>query len=251
MSIPTAAGFDQWYTEMGESPRRDEIVHRTLGLPPELESSSLLPWSGIAEIVDALGLGAGELLADLACGRGGYGMEVARRTGARLIGVDFSTVAVAQARARVGSFGLDGRAEFVVGDLVGNGLASAIADAALCVDAVQFANTAVDAVREARRILKPGGRLAFTCWEPVDPADERIPDRLREVNLGRDLAAGGFTDAEVIDKPQWRDAERALWEAAVSVEPGDDAALQSLHDEAVRIGPIFDGMRRVLATATA
>jgi cyclopropane fatty-acyl-phospholipid synthase-like methyltransferase len=38
------------------------------------------------------------LLLDLACGRGGYGIEVARRAGARLLSVDFSSVALEQAR---------------------------------------------------------------------------------------------------------------------------------------------------------
>jgi len=43
-----AAYFDRWYADMAASPARDAIVSRTLGLPPELQSSSLLPWSGIA-----------------------------------------------------------------------------------------------------------------------------------------------------------------------------------------------------------
>jgi hypothetical protein len=45
---PEAAHFDRWYTDMAASSARDAIVSRTLGLPPELQSSSLLPWSGIA-----------------------------------------------------------------------------------------------------------------------------------------------------------------------------------------------------------
>jgi hypothetical protein len=30
---------------------------------------------------------------------------------------------------------------------------------------------------QIRRVLKPGGRVALTCWEPVDRDDERVPVR--------------------------------------------------------------------------
>ena len=94
-----AAYFDQWYADMATSPGRDAIVAHTLGLPPELQSTSLLSWQGIAEVTEELRMVADGLLLDLACGRGGYGIEVARRTGARLLGVDFSGVALEQARS--------------------------------------------------------------------------------------------------------------------------------------------------------
>jgi hypothetical protein len=80
-----AAYFDQWYEDMATSPARDAIVARTLGLPPELQSNSLLTWPGIAEVTEALRMPPDGLLLDVACGRGGYGIEVARRAGARLV----------------------------------------------------------------------------------------------------------------------------------------------------------------------
>ncbi len=50
----------------------------------------------------------GDAVLDLACGRGGYGMEIARRTGARLIGIDFSTAALEAARSRIPPLGWKG-----------------------------------------------------------------------------------------------------------------------------------------------
>jgi len=95
---PLAEYFDGWYANMTTSPVKDEIQQRHLGLPPHLLSTSALGWEGVAEAVAALRLSAGDTLVDLACGRGGYGLEIAARTGARLIGVDFSAEAVRQAR---------------------------------------------------------------------------------------------------------------------------------------------------------
>jgi hypothetical protein len=63
------------------------------------------------------------------------------------------------------------------------------------------------------------------------------------------LADGGLTDIEVIERGEWRKAERALWSAAIGIETADDPALRVLREEAEVILPVFDAMRRVLAVA--
>jgi SAM-dependent methyltransferase len=246
---PSAEEFDGWYAEMTGSPVKDEIQQRLLGLPPHLLSTSLLGWDGIAEATAALRLAAGQTLVDLACGRGGYGLEIAARTGARLIGVDFSAEAVRQAREYARKLGA--AAEFCIGDLAGTGLAASSADAVLCVDAIQFAGQLDAAYRELARILKPGGRAVLTCWEPLDSGDQRLSGRLRRIGLRAGLAGAGFGDIEVADRPGWRAAERVLWEEAAALDPGDDSALRSFHDEGVGALKTFDLVRRVIASATA
>ena len=247
-----AAYFDQWYADMAASPVRDAIVARALGLPPELKSTSMLTWQGIAEVTEALRMPAAGLLVDLACGRGGYGIEVARRTGARLLGMDFSAVALAQARLSSAEVLPAGRAEFRVGSLVATGLAAGVADGVMCVDAVQFADPPLSALLEFRRALAPGGRLVLTSWEAADPADERVSARIRAVDLRRDLAAAGFAEIHVQEKPDWREAERQMWRETLAVPAGDDdAGLRSLQAEGQRSLDAFDSLRRVFATATA
>jgi SAM-dependent methyltransferase len=246
---PLAQYFDGWYADMAASPVINEIHQQHLGLPPHLLSTSLLGWTGIAEVVRALRLEAGGVLLDLACGRGGYGLEIAARTGARLIGIDFSAEALRQAREQARRLGR--AAEFRVGNLTATGLDAGSAAAVLCVDAIQFAAPADAAFREMRRVLVPGGRAVLTCWEPRDRDDDRLSERLRLVDLAGGLAATGFTDVEVTERPAWRDGERAMWEEAVALDPGDDPALRSFHDEGVRSVRTFGLYRRVLATATA
>jgi SAM-dependent methyltransferase len=246
-----AAYFDRWYLDMAASPARDAIVARALGLPPGLQSNNLLPWPGIAEVTEALRLPRDGLLADVACGRGGYGIEVARRAGARLVGVDFSEVALEQARRSGARLLPAGRSEFQAGTLVATGLPAAAADGLLCVDAVQFADPPLAALAEFRRVLAPGARLAVSCWEATGPPDERVPARLRAVNLRRDLRAAGFADVRVQEKPQWREAERRMWQEALAVPADGDPALESLRAEGRRSLDTSDSVRRVLATATA
>jgi len=66
---------------MTGSPAKDEVQQRHRGLPSHLLSTSLLGRDGIAEATAALRLFPGGTLVDLACGRGGYGLEIAARTG--------------------------------------------------------------------------------------------------------------------------------------------------------------------------
>jgi SAM-dependent methyltransferase len=250
MSTPprlSAEHFDQWYANMAASPAKDEIVRRHLGLPAHMLSTSLLPWDAIAGVSAALRLTPGQVLLDLACGRGGYGLEVAHRSGAQLVGVDFSAEAVRQAREYAGHLGRSAR--FEVGDLTAIGLADASVNAVMCVDAVQFAERSQDAYREVHRVLVPGGRAVFTCWEPVDPQDGRLPARLRAVDLRSGLTAAGFVDVAVDDRPDWQAAERALWLEAAALDPGADPALLALHDEAVRVLKFDRLSRRVMASA--
>jgi SAM-dependent methyltransferase len=245
-----AAYFDQWYADMAASPTRDAIMARTLGLPPELRFASALTWQGVADVTEELRLPRDGLLLDIACGRGGYGIEVARRAGVRLIGVDFAAVALEQARSISADRLPAGRSDFRVGTLVESGLPTGVADGLMCVDAVQFAEPPLAALVEFRRLLTSAGRLALTCWEAVDAADERVPPRIRAVNLRRDLPEAGFVDVVVHDKPEWREAERAMWEEAVAAVDAD-AAVRSLQVEGRRSLDSFDSLRRVFATATA
>jgi SAM-dependent methyltransferase len=242
--------FDGWYADMAASPVKDEIMRQHLGLPPHLLSTSGLTGEGIAEVTEELRLRPGQVVLDLACGRGGYGLEIAARTGAKLMGVDFSTEALRQAREQARRRDQED-ARFQPGHLTATGLAVGSVNAVLCIDAIQFAEPPADAYRELRRVLTPGGRAVLTCWEPRDRDDERVPVRLRRADLGAGLNAAGFADVEVRERPRWQADERAMWVAAVALDPRDDPALRSFHDEGVRALEMFTLLRRVMATATA
>jgi SAM-dependent methyltransferase len=248
--MPGADYFDQWYADIAGSASRDAIVARMLGLPAYLRSTSLLTWEGIAEVADRLRVPRDGLLLDVGCGRAGYGIEIAHRAGARLIGVDFSATALRQAQSAAAERLPAGRAEFRVGTLLETGLPGATADALLCVDAVQFAEPPLAGLLEFRRLLKPGGRLALTCWEATDPDDPQVPPRIHAVHLLRDLTAAGFADVQVQERTDWREAERTLWEEAAA-QPDPDPAMRSLQEEGRRALETFGSLRRMFATATA
>jgi SAM-dependent methyltransferase len=247
----TAGFFDQWYAEMGRSRTRDQIARRALGLPSDMDVSGVLPWTGVAEVAAALNLAPGQLLVDLGCGRGGYSLEIARQTGARLLGLDFSPVAVTTAANRGASADIAGPAAFCVGTITAAGVGTGAADAVVCIDTIMFAGAPLDALRECRRILAAGGRLVLTSWEATNLADERLPQWARRLDLIRDLTKAGFEQVDVTDKPAWREAERNLWESTVQADSAGDPAIESFKEEARHALDLFDSSRRVCATATA
>ncbi len=137
--------------------------------PEEVQALGMTTWWTLGRCVSALRVGPGRLLVDLACGRGGPGLWLSRATGADLIGVDWSPVAVEAATNRAAAFVPPGRARFLVGDLAASGLPDGEADALVCLDAVFFAEDRIAALREVHRLLRPEGRYLFTATEVPTP----------------------------------------------------------------------------------
>ncbi|CCH30246.1 methyltransferase domain-containing protein [Actinosynnema sp. NPDC047251] len=263
--------FDDAYLVM----ERSEWLRRTFpalidaDLPAEVEPFSFVPLSGLEEIAAAVGLGPGGLLVDVACGRGGPGMWVARRLGAGLRGIDSSAVAVAAATRRRASFGLTAGARFSVGDLAATGLDDGVADAVMCVDAFQFAADHDLVARELRRVLRPGGRLVLTCWEAREPGDPGVVARFADLRCGDVLRRTGFVDVEVAERPAWEQRRRAVYEAVLATPPADapdptdapdltddssptdDPGLAVIRSEAASALPQMPRIRRVLVTAAS
>jgi SAM-dependent methyltransferase len=250
----TAEYFDQWFTDIARSDARQQLFTEHLGLPPEISPSDMVPLAGLREVAATLALSTGAELVDLACGRGGPGMWIARETGAELIGIDFSAEAINQAAARRSLFGLTDTATFAVGTIENTGLPSGSADAVVCIDSIQFASSQVGAAAEIRRILRAGGRVVLTCWEPADASEataHAVGERVRFVALAASLRAAGFVQVNVQERAAWHETTRRLWTAAVAVDPAGDPALESMRSEGERSLAAHDSFRRVIATAVA
>src|SRR5580693_1583758 len=185
----SAEYFDGWYAAKSAAPQVAEIMNRNLGLPPGA-LAGIVPAVAIDEIARELRLKPDDVLLDLACGRAWYGLEGTARTGARLLGIDFSAEAVRQAGQQARLRNHDD-AEFQIGDLTASGLPDRSVNAVLCTDSIQFPEQPEAAYRELRRVLVPGGRVVVTSWEPVDAGDERLAGRMRRVDLGAGLRDAG------------------------------------------------------------
>jgi demethylmenaquinone methyltransferase/2-methoxy-6-polyprenyl-1,4-benzoquinol methylase len=104
---------------------------------------------------------------DLACGTGDVTFELARRyPQGRVIGVDLTAPMIEVARER-SQFA---NVEFQVGDMCRLSLSAGSADIVTGSYALRNAPVLDDALREIRRVLKPGGYAAFLDFaKPVSP----------------------------------------------------------------------------------
>lgn len=160
----TADDYDASHGGVHQSPLMQRLWAAAMGdgYPHEVEPFSSCSWWLLGHAVAALRMRPGGLLVDLGCGRGGPGLWLARALSARLEGVDFSAVAVELASKRADSFVPPGRARFRRATFEQTGLPDECADGIVSVDALPFAPDRVAALREARRILTPGGGLVLT-----------------------------------------------------------------------------------------
>jgi len=213
-----SAGYDAVYEATPKSPtlRRLWREHASgADFPDEFANISFVTIPQLKLIAAELHVGPGKTLVDLGCGMAGPALWAAKETGANLIGVDFSAVAVGLATARAGELGMSGQARFVNGSFAETGLDSSSVDGAMSEDAIQYTPDKRAAVHEAARILRPGGRLVFTAFEldsartaglsvlGDDPVDDYRPL----------LEAAGFTVETYEEVPGWPEPMRTAYQS--------------------------------------
>ena len=110
-------------------------------------------------------IGAGTQGVDLCCCNGG-GMRflVKMRQVARMTGVDATPAVIARGRARNEKLGLAARIDFVQADVCSTGLPPGGADFVWGEDAWCYVEDKAALAREAARLVRPGGTVAFTDW---------------------------------------------------------------------------------------
>ena len=182
--------WDGSHRAVASSPALEEARRTTItgALPDDVLVTTIWPSWPLDRLADEVALPPGGTLLDVACGVGDLGRWIARRAGGRVVGVEPSPVgrAAAEAAAGEGDRYVDG----LFGSLP---VEDASVDAALVVDALQFAGDAVAALQDIARCVRPGGRIAVV-------APMQVPDAGLEVVVREET-------------PSWRDRCAAFREA--------------------------------------
>ena len=111
---------------------------------------------------------AGSQVLDLACGTGIIAREAAALLGPRgsITGVDLNARMLEIARANAPQDGA--RVEWHQGDATALPFAAECFDVLLCQQGLQFFPDKPAALREMRRVLKPGGRAGLCVWQSIE-----------------------------------------------------------------------------------
>ncbi|MEV4252055.1 methyltransferase domain-containing protein [Spirillospora sp. NPDC049652] len=133
-------------------------------------------WS-VGPLLDAADVASGTRVLDVGTGPGVVSREAVRR-GASVVAVDADPGMAATARANVP--GLDVR-EAVLPELP---LPDASFDAVVGNFVINHVSRPDEAVRQFARVLRPGGKLALTCWEmPPSGALSLVGEALEEAGV--------------------------------------------------------------------
>jgi SAM-dependent methyltransferase len=153
--------------------------------------------------IEKLRLRVGDGVLDVAAGAGGATLAIAEM-GAHASAVDASAAMVARLRRRAGATGLAVEAQVMDG--IALDLPDAAFYAALSVFGVILFPDAAKGLREMRRVVRPGGRIAIVTW--TQPQRYELAARLREavLSLGPEPTAPAALPAQL------RFAERGAFE---------------------------------------
>ncbi|TDU31289.1 methyltransferase family protein [Panacagrimonas perspica] len=116
-----------------------------------------------AMLVDFADVKSGQEVLDVACGTGVVAITAAR-TGARVRGLDLSPALLVDARRNAALIEAD--IDFVEGDAEALPYPDACFDVVLSQFGHMFAPRPEVVTREMLRVLRPGGRIAFSTWPP-------------------------------------------------------------------------------------
>ncbi len=193
-------------------------------------------------LLDAAGLAEGHRLLDLASGAGEPALSAARRAGpdGLVVGSDLvpGMMAGAVRRAR----GVEGPAPaFTAADMTALPFADAAFDGVTCRFGIMFVPGVDSALREVRRVLRPGGKAAFMVWGPragnglFAEIGDAVADHLGEDGsldplfrfakpglLSDVMRAAGFTETSETELTPVRKAPagQPFWRAALDMSFG-------------------------------
>jgi len=199
----------------------------------------------------------GDTVLELAAGLGDTGLMAANLVGepGRAIVTDFAPEMVAAARQRAQEMGVE-NAEFRVLDAERMDLGTDSVDGVLCRWGYMLMIDPAAAFAETRRVLRPGGRLAFSVWAAPErnpglslvgrvlvaqghlpPPDPEAPGPFAMADPGRirELVVGaGFAEAEIEEVPfRWSFTDRdAYWHYLTQTSASSAPILRALPPEA-------------------
>lgn len=162
-------------------------------------------WQNPEAILGTIGLEPGSTIVDAGCGDGFFTLPASRQVGltGKVYGIDITKQAIDELRKKAENEGLNNLDLMV-------GRAEEIVPCSACADIIFFGNVlhdfddATEVIKNARRIVKPSGKLANIDWKKI-PTEIGPPLAIRfdQAKAIRLIESGGFKVENVIDSGKY------------------------------------------------
>ncbi|KAL8694203.1 MAG: hypothetical protein Q9218_001090 [Villophora microphyllina] len=136
-----------------------------------------------------MGLRDGMTVLDVGCGVGGPAREIAKFSGANIIGLNNNDYQIERALSYAAKEGLTQQLDFTKGDFMQMSFPPNSFDAVYAIEATVHAPSLEGVYSEIFRVLKPGGVFGVYEWLMTDHYDNENPHH-REVRLGIEQGDG-------------------------------------------------------------
>jgi ubiquinone/menaquinone biosynthesis C-methylase UbiE len=151
--------------------------------PEELFPHDQDHYGGVAandELAKGAAIGKGTRVADFCAGLGGPARYLAHRYGAHVTGIELTAARVTGAQKLTSLVGLQEKVRIVEGNVMAVSIDTESVDVVVSQEALLHIPDRRRALGVAFRVLKRGGRLAFTDWVAHQPLDQEDKDLLSE-----------------------------------------------------------------------
>lgn len=168
-------------------------------------------------VIDKGEIKRGMRVLDAGCGVGGAAIYIAQKTGAEVVGITLVEEQAAEANGNAGAANVSKLTKFVVGDYTKTGFEPNSFDLVFGIESVCYAEPKASFLKEAWRVLKPGGKLVVTDGyrrRGVNGQIDRqilrdfcegwrLADLVSYQEMKRVIGEGGFINVEVEDKTHY------------------------------------------------
>ncbi|MDP3793010.1 MAG: methyltransferase domain-containing protein [bacterium] len=164
-------------------------------------------------LAEVAGIQQTDKVLDAGCGVGGSAIWIAENIGAGVVGITLSKKQLKEAKVLAVQHKVDSRVEFKIGDYLDTGLSDNTFDVVWAIESLCYAENKIDFLKEAYRVIKPGGRLVvadgFLNREVLKTEEKLYDDFLigfvlsnlaKVSDFKQDMEKVGFKEINVWDK---------------------------------------------------
>ena len=184
---------------MTDSPeaRKAQTAAQFSRLAPDYDVAGCFAYFG-RRLVETVGVEPGQRVLDVATGRGAVLFPAAERVGpgGHVEGIDLAEGMVAATNADAERRGIDARVRLM--DAEHLDYPDVSFDRVLCGFGIMFPPDQLQALRELRRVLRPGGRLGVTTWRQAESYD--LSEVLKGMGVGTGPNPGWVTEPDALSE---------------------------------------------------